>query len=46
MITVGKLSQQNVWFMLDKQFWLRISFGPCKVTASYQDLLECLMKIY
>jgi hypothetical protein len=46
MIMMGKLSQRDVWFMLDKQFWPRIPFGLFAVTASYQDLLECLMKIY
>jgi hypothetical protein len=45
-IKVGKLSRWNVWFMLEKQFWPRISFGLCAVTASYQELSECLMKIY
>ncbi len=46
MIKVGKLSRRNVWFMLDKQFWPRISYGLCIVTASYRELTECLMKIY
>ena len=32
--------------MLDKQFWPRISYGLCAVTASYRELTECLMKIY
>jgi hypothetical protein len=46
MIKVSKLSRRNVWFMLEKQLWPRISFGFCAVTASYQELSECLMKIY
>ncbi len=46
MILAGKLSHQNVWFMLDKQFWPRISYGLCAVTASHKKLSECLMKIY
>jgi hypothetical protein len=46
MIKVRKLSHRNVWFMLEKQLWPRISFGLCEVTASYQKLSECLMKIY
>ncbi len=46
MILAGKLSRQNVWFMLDKKFWPRISYGLCAVTASHKELSECLMKIY
>ena len=46
MIKVGKLSRRNVWFMLDKQFWPRIAFGLCAVPATYQELSECLMKVY
>jgi hypothetical protein len=32
--------------MMDKQFWPRVSYGLCAVSASYKDLLECLMKTY
>ncbi len=46
MIKAGKLSRRNVWLMLDKQFWPQLSYGLCAVTASYQELMECLMKIY
>jgi hypothetical protein len=46
MIKVGKLSCRNVWFMMDKQFWPRISFGLCAVPATFHELSECLMKIY
>ena len=46
MIKVGKLSRQNVWFMMDKQFWPRISFGLCAIPATSHDLSECLMKVY
>ena len=35
MIKVGKLSRRNVWFMMDKQFWPRISFGLCAVPATF-----------
>ncbi len=45
MIKAGKLSRRNVWFMLGKQFWPQISYGLYAVTASYQELMECLMKI-
>jgi hypothetical protein len=32
--------------MLDKQFWPRVSYGLCAVSAWYQELSECLMKTY
>ena len=46
MIQVGKLSRRHVWFMLEKQFWPRVSYGLCAVSASYDELSECLMKVY
>ena len=46
MVAAGKLSQRNIWFMMDKQFWPRVSYGLCTVSASYKDLSECLMKTY
>ncbi len=46
MVSAGKLSCQNVWFVLDKQFWPRISFGLCAVTASHKELSDSLMKIF
>jgi hypothetical protein len=32
--------------MMDKQFWPRVTYGLCAVSASYKELLECLMKTY
>jgi hypothetical protein len=46
MVAAGKLSQQNVWFMMDKQFWPRVSYGLCVVSASCKELSECLMMTY
>ena len=46
MIQVGKLSRRHVWFMMEKQFWPRVSYGLCAVSASYEELSECLMKVY
>jgi hypothetical protein len=46
MISSGHLRRRNVWFMLEKQFWPRISFGLCAVTATLPELSECLMKTY
>jgi hypothetical protein len=42
----GNLSWRNVWFMLDCQFWLRLGFGICNNTASWDDLEFCLKKVY
>ncbi len=46
MVAARKLSQRNIWFMMDKQFWPRVSYGLCTVSAFYKDLSECLMKKY
>jgi len=32
--------------MMDKQFWPRISFGLCAISATFQELSECLTKVY
>jgi hypothetical protein len=32
--------------MMDKQYWPRVSYGLCTVSASYKELSECLMKTY
>ncbi len=46
MIHVGKLSKQYVWFMLEKQFALRVFYGLCANSALYNELAECLMSVY
>ena len=46
MVSAGKLSRRDLWFMLEKQFWPRISFGLCAVTASHKELSDSLMKIF
>ncbi len=46
MIHGGKLSRQYVWFMLEKQFALRVFYGLCAILASYNELAECLMSMY
>jgi hypothetical protein len=45
-ITAGKLSRRYVWFMMEKQFWLRVAYGLCAVLALYKVTLECLMSTY
>ena len=46
MIKVGKLSCRNIWLILDKQFWPRITFGLCTIPATFYELSECLTKVY
>ncbi len=46
MVAAGTLSRKNIWFMMEKQFWPRVSYGLCAVLATYRELSECLMKTY
>lgn len=38
----AKMSWQNIWFLLDRQFWPKVAFGFCNNTASMENLSECL----
>jgi hypothetical protein len=42
----GKLHKCNLWFLLDKQFWPKVSFSISSITAPFDVLEECLMKTY
>ncbi len=42
----GKLLRQNIWFLLDKQFWPGVSFGVSSITASFAELEQCMMRTY
>jgi hypothetical protein len=42
----GKLHKRNLWFLLDKQFWPKVSYGISSITATFEVLEECLMKTY
>ena len=42
----GNLSRRNVWFMMEVQFWPRVAYGLCTVSAPFKLLAECLMKPY
>ena len=42
----GKLYKQNVWFLMDKQFWPKVGYGICTVSATFQELEEGLMCTY
>ncbi len=42
----GKLSHRNVWFMVDQQFWHCVGYGICNILATWDDLDQCLRRIY
>lgn len=42
----SKLHRRNIWFLLNVQFWPKVSFGIGTVTAPFEILAECLMKPY
>jgi hypothetical protein len=41
-----KLSHCNVWFMVDQQFWPCMGYGICNILATWDDLDQCLRRIY
>ena len=42
----GRLQRRNLWFLLDKQFWPGVAFGISSITASFDELDQCMMKTY
>jgi hypothetical protein len=44
--SVSKLSKCSLSFLLDKQFWPRVSFGIHSICGLFATLEDCLMKIY
>ena len=42
----SKLSRRDVWFLVDTQFWPKVSYGLCCNTSSLQQLTLCLKKQY
>ncbi len=42
----SKLHKEILNFLLDKQFWPGVSFGISSVCALFEELEECLMRIY
>jgi hypothetical protein len=41
-----KLSRRNEWFMVDQQFWPRNGYGICSTSASWEELDQCLRRVY
>jgi hypothetical protein len=42
----GHLHQQNVWFSLKVQFWPRVGYGLCSLTATLHELENMLHQQY
>jgi hypothetical protein len=42
----SKLHKGHLNFLLDKQFWPGVSFGISSMCAPFEELEECLMRIY
>ena len=42
----GKLSHRNMWFMMDRQFWPRVGYGISNTSASWEELGQCLRRVY
>jgi hypothetical protein len=42
----SKLHKRNIWFLMDIQFWPKVSFGIGSISALFTTLEECLMKTY
>jgi hypothetical protein len=42
----SKLHKGNLNFLLDNQFWPRVFLGISSVCATFEELEECLMRIY
>ena len=42
----AKLSRQNLWFLVDRQFWPKVGFGIGTIVAPFDDLTACLHRQY
>ena len=42
----GKLHKQNIWFLMDKQFWPKVGYGIGTVSATFQELEDGLIRTY
>ncbi len=42
----GRLHKRNAWFLMEKQFWPGVSFGISSITASFEELDQCMMRTY
>jgi hypothetical protein len=42
----GRLHRHDFWFLIDKHFWPGVSRGISSITATFEELEECMMKTY
>jgi hypothetical protein len=42
----GHLKRRDVWFLMDCQFWPRVGYGLCCLSAEHKVLEKCLSKQY
>ena len=42
----AKLSRQNLWFLVDRQFWPKVGFGIGTIAAPFEALTTCLHRQY
>jgi hypothetical protein len=40
----GKHHKQNVWFLMDKQFWPKVGYEISTVSVTFQELEDGLMR--
>ena len=46
MVRNGHLHHRNIWFLLGAQFWPRVGYSLCSLTATYNQLEMALQKQY
>ena len=42
----GKMMRRDIWFLVDRQFWPKVSYGLCSNTTPFHQLNLSLMKPY
>ena len=42
----GKMMRRDIWFLVDRQFWPKVSYGLCSNTTPFHQLNLLLMKPY
>ena len=42
----SKMMRRDIWFLTERQFWPKVSYGLCSSTASFAQLERALMKQY
>ena len=45
-VIASTLNRQNLWFMVNCQFWPRLGYGICNNSATWDELEGCLQRVY